>query len=394
MQATQNAEREIMASQINGTYVNCFRSNSEGFDSSTQMNRAENIAVVASAKDGIPTQYQGYTEQIHDKLFADDEDDYLVGAIIDNGKESDSPKSVLPQPTTNGPLVQKKPYNLVLSSQVPQSSMYNENQMSSQKENNQKDLWYSRKIRALNQQTEKLRKITADTTERLQTKEGEISSLRLELKTFKLHNEKLKLDKMKENENIKTQWTVEKRNLEEEIKRLKTENDFKNIEILKLRQPAVAHKNKSDNRSEVMSLLKPHIFKVNYVECKPTPSMKIDKAIFEHSSENWEMSTKRNFCRLEKQLLIHLNSLQCKLSQIHLSFRTIGKISDEDIHEILTETPEIILTVEEFLAKEKGRNTFTVSTEEFQNNYLSENFQKHRVGVDGKEEGTTIYQKG
>ncbi len=387
-QLTQN---EILCSQLNTTYVTNFRNKNDEFSSSTQVGKSENVVVIASAKDGIPTQYKGFTEKIHNNLFADEDDEFFPKELADGAAQESNIQKTLPSHAF-GPLAQRQQSNGAGTSRGPAATTTT----TSQKENNQKGFqneFYTRKMKANEQQIEKLRKINNEMREKLQTKDGEIGSLRLELTTCKKNNDKLRLEKMEESDNIKAQWSIEKNRYEKEIEKLKTMNTFQNMEMLRLKQPAASSRDSLENRAAVKKLLAPCIFRVNFVLPQKGPTMDIDKRIFEHSTVGMESSKRKIFWGKEKILLAHLNSLQCKLSEIYLTFESVETIPEKYIDVVMSEVPAVMQNIEEYVAKEKPRAKLAVTTIENEVIYLAESIQKFRMWSEKEREFVEIYQK-
>lgn len=303
---TQRAEVELSSQANNMTYSSFFRT-SNGATSSTQaQKREENLAInTTNSSNVIPTQYQGYTEKIQADLFADFESENLNSNIPPKNPKSDS-NSLTVRKDTNLPNRNNNALNINLS-QRPGLS---------QKENLQLD-HLTKAIKTLEAQIESMKKQEAKTTEKLHTKDGEVSVLRQELKKYKDSCQKLKMDKIRECENQQSKWSAEKQHFQEEVDRLRTEINFKQAEIVSLKQSGSSSSKSTELRKRLHHA---DLFDIAEPVVIQKFEFKVNKFIFENSAQHTPTNKK------ERSLLSHLINLQCQLSQVQISYKENGYI--------------------------------------------------------------------
>ena len=245
--------------------------------------------------------------------------------------------------------IDEKAKAAVISKSSPDLSTYKKN-----KQKDQKQLDYlSDQLNSVKLKNTKLKDDYQQVMDKMQVKEGEVTMLRAELKNLKQNNDALRLEKIKENENMKKEWLQKLADMEKEIQKRKTELEFKDMEIIKHKKMRSSMKS-GQKANESIIIVKPKMQKrrkytFQYTTIEPNFDLRsnireIDPSIFEIAKEDREkITTSFKFTKLtkkDKTLLFSLNDLQSVLAQLE----TLP--IDKDLPEnILNRTIEISLSV-------------------------------------------------
>uniref|UniRef100_A0A182QWA5 Uncharacterized protein n=1 Tax=Anopheles farauti TaxID=69004 RepID=A0A182QWA5_9DIPT len=103
-------------------------------------------------------------------------------------------------------------------------------------------------VEQLAKKVEQLQKDYNEAMDKTQVKDGEVSLLRYELKKVRDTNEQLRSEKIRERETIQREWIEKMKNLEKTIAAQKTENEFREMELMNLK---TKHLNASTRMVEV-----------------------------------------------------------------------------------------------------------------------------------------------
>ncbi|XP_037909731.1 ATR-interacting protein mus304 isoform X2 [Hermetia illucens] len=113
--------------------------------------------------------------------------------------------------------------------------------------------YFTEKTAAYKEQIEKLKKEVSEFNDKIQTKDGEVSMVRYQLRQLQQQNEALRLEKMQEIDNIKKEWQEKINELDKLIKSQRDELEFKNVEIVNLKSSRL---NESQRNFEYAELRK------------------------------------------------------------------------------------------------------------------------------------------
>ena len=361
-----NQELHIAASQmdLNLTYSSFQKSNES--NSSTQLkffkSRQKTVTNTLSMN-----QVTGNTEKVAAELFID------LDTEPDFESQNFTSKSLQPAPrqSSNANTFLKKTlmsHNIV--SPISDSDSQKENPQRAQINH------LTSKLTSLNSLNEKLKKNHSELEDKYQTKEGEVQTLRREMKVLQKNNDRMIVDKLKETESSKTQWQEEKRKMEKQLASSKAE-----LEIQK-QETYVSRVNSSASSSHSIPLT---MFKIN-VPATERKVFDIDLRIFDQAIENSARErSDLNYSWREKVLKQMLKTLQSNLSQLQIVHMNDGDISNSTVLQLFTEAKYNIGVIDAYIKSQRHHNVMIASLQHRiarECGLLSMEFRRQKLGYD------------
>ncbi|CAO1392716.1 unnamed protein product [Diamesa serratosioi] len=335
-----NQELHIAASQmdLNLSYSS-FQKSTES-NSSTQRKFFKNRQETVKNSSLSMNQKTGNTEKVAADLFVD------LDTQQDFESQNITLKSVQPAPFLKNALTS---HNVV----SPTSGS------DSQKENPQRAQLnhLTSKLSSLNGLNDKLKKNHSELEDKYQTKEGEIQTLRREMKVLQTNNDRMIVDKLKETESSKTQWQEEKRKMEKQLASAKAELEFQKQETYRLR----VNNSSSVQHSMPTQTIPITMFKINMPIAEPR-IFDIDLRIFDQAIENSARErSDLNYSWREKILKQMLKTLQSNLSQLQNVHTNDGEISNSTVLHLFKDAKYNIGVIDSYIKSQRHHNVMIAS---------------------------------
>lgn len=366
-----NQELHIAASQmdLNVTYSSFQKANES--NSSTQRKFFKNRQETVTSNTLSMNQVTGNTEKVAAELFID------LDTQPDFESQNFTAKSIHPpqrQSSNSGPF---NKHALMSHNVVSQTS-----DSDSQKENPQKAQLnhLTSKLSSLNGLNDKLKKNHSELEDKYQTKEGEVQTLRREMKVLQTNNDRMIVEKLKETESSKTQWQEEKRKMEKQLASAKAELDFQKQESYRLRV------NSSSSSAAMPTQPIPlTMFKINVLATEPRV-FDIDIRIFDQAIENSARErSDLNYSWREKVLKQMLKTLQSNLSQLQIVHMNDGEISNSTVLQLFTEAKYNIGVIDAYIKSQRHHNVMIASLQHRiarECSLLSMEYRRQKLGYD------------
>ena len=343
-----NQELHIAASQmdLNLTYGSFQKATESNSSTQRKFFKARQETVTNSTLS--MNQKTGNTEKVAAELFID------LDTQLDFESQNCTLKSVQP--------VQKQTFN---SGPFPKNTLMSHNVVTptsdsdSQKENPQKAQLnhLTSKLSSLNGLNDKLKKNHSELEDKYQTKEGEVQTLRREMKVLQTNNDRMIVDKLKETESSKTQWQEEKRIMEKQLASAKAELEFQKQETYRLKvnsSPSVHHSISTQTIPITM-------FKINIPVTEPRV-FDIDLRIFDQAIENSARErSDLNYSWREKIFKQMLKTLQSNLSQLQIVHMNDGEISNSTVLQLFKEAKYNIGVIDAYFKSQRHHNVMIAS---------------------------------
>lgn len=365
-----NQELHIAASQmdLNLTYSSFQKANESS--SSTQRKFFKSRQETVTSNTLSMNQVTGNTEKVAAELFID------LDTEPDFESHNFTSKSVQPairQSANTGP------YNkhALMSHNVVSLTSDSD----SQKENPQRAQFnhLTSKLTSLNGLNDKLKKNQSELEDKYQTKEGEVQTLRREMKVLQTNNDRMIVEKLKETESSKTQWQEEKRKMEKQLASVKAELDFQKQESYRLRV------NSSSAHTMPTISVPLTMFKINVPTTEPR-AFDINIRIFDQAIENSARErSDLNYSWREKVLKQMLKTLQSNLSQLQIAHMNNGEISNSTVLQLFTEAKYNVGVIDAYIKSQRHHNVMIASLQHRiarECSLLSMEYRRQKQGYD------------
>lgn len=366
-----NQELHIAASQmdLNLTYSSFQKANES--NSSTQRKFFKNRQDTVTNNTLSMNQKTGNTEKVAAELFID------LDTQPDYESQNITIKSVQPAPRQSSNTAPSFKHALMSHNVVSPTS-----DSDSQKENPQRAQLnhLTSKLTSLNGLNDKLKKNHSELEDKYQTKEGEVQTLRREMKVLQTNNDRMIVDKLKETESSKTQWQEEKRKMEKQLASAKAELEFQKQESYRLRVNS-----SSSHHSMPTQLIPTTMFKINVPATEPR-AFEIDLRIFDQAIENSARErSDLNYSWREKILKQMLKTLQSNLSQLQIVQMNDGEISNSTVLQLFTEAKYNIGVIDSYIKSQRHHNVMIASLQHRiarECGLLSMEYRRQKLGYD------------
>lgn len=191
--------------------------------------------------------------------------------------------------------------------------------------------YFFRKIKFLEAINEQLKKNNITITTKCQTKEGEATNLRNEVRAIKQQNHQQKMQKITENEHLKNSWVQEKKDYQKAMESLRAELEMAKMEATTsklntsktvVNKPYV--KVSSLEKLDVTNFESRNILKLREIEIDP----RIFDIKIEEFKESFSISLKD---RIMYNLLF---KLQTDLAKMQIEYKELGLLNDDVVNEV------------------------------------------------------------
>ncbi|CAO1408010.1 unnamed protein product [Diamesa hyperborea] len=366
-----NQELHIAASQmdLNLSYSSFQKANESS--SSTQRKFFKNRQETVTTNTLSMNQVTGNTEKVAAELFID------LDTEPDFEPHNFTSKSLQPAPRQSS---NSGPYNkhALMSHNVVSPTSDSD----SQKENPQRAQLnhLTSKLTSLNGLNDKLKKNHSELEDKYQTKEGEVQTLRREMKVLQTNNDRMIVEKLKETESSKTQWQEEKRKMEKQLVSAKAELDFQKQESYRLRINSSSSAHATPIQSIPLTM-----FKINVPTTEPRV-FDINLRIFDQAIENSARErSDLNYSWREKVLKQMLKTLQSNLSQLQIVHMNDGEISNSTVLQLFTEAKYNIGVIDAYIKSQRHHNVMIASLQHRiarECSLLSMEYRRQKLGYD------------
>lgn len=366
-----NQELHIAASQmdLNLTYSSFQKANES--NSSTQRKFFKSHQETVTRNTLSMNQKTGNTEKVAAELFID------LDTEPDYESQNITIKSVQPAPRQSTSTAPSFKHALMSNNVVSPTS-----DSDSQKENPQRAQLnhLTSKLTSLNGLNDKLKKNHSELEDKYQTKEGEVQTLRREMKVLQTNNDRMIVDKLKETESSKTQWQEEKRKMEKQLASAKAELEFQKQESYRLRVNS-----SSTHHSMSTQPIPLTMFKINVPATEPR-AFEIDLRIFDQAIENSARErSDLNYSWREKILKQMLKTLQSNLSQFQIVQMNDGEISNSTALQLFKEAKYNIGVIDSYIKSQRHHNVMIASLQHRiarECGLLSMEYRRQKLGYD------------